>query len=150
MRANPIVVPATDELAIRMAPRLRLVDCRELRANVDPLAITRENLAVSTHAWAWIIDGEPACMFGVIPQSIAGGVGVAWFLSTDLVRTDLRTFLLGSRLVVDHLLAIYPRIEGVVDARFTESVRWLARIGFKLGAPVEFRGVPFRHFYVVR
>lgn len=150
MRPNPVVVRANDDLAVLMAPHLRLVDCREIRANADPLAIIRNNLAHSTHAWAWVIDGVPACMFGAVPKSITGGVAIVWFLSTDLVRADLRTFLKGSRMVVGHLLQVYPRLEGVVDARFTESVRWLARIGFKLGAPVHYRGVPFRPFEVTR
>lgn len=150
MRPNPVVVRATDELAVLMAPHLRLVDCREIRANADPLAIIRGSLAMSSHAWAWMRDGEPACMFGVCPRSLAGGVGVAWLLATDAIRLDLRTFLLGSRLVLDHMLAIYPRLEGAVDARFIDSVRWLERLGFQISEPRDFRGVPFRPFEVTR
>jgi hypothetical protein len=150
-RTNPIVVRATDEHAVAMAPHLRMVDCREIRVGADPLATIRESLAPSSHAWAWIVDGEPVCMFGVIPRSALGGVGLAWFMATErLPEMDMRTFLLGSRAAVQMLLGIYPRLEGVVDTRFTASVRWIQKMGFTFGPEVTVQGVPAIHFSLTR
>lgn len=141
-----MVVPATEELARAIAPRLRLVDCQEIMAGVDPLEQLLANLRISTHAWCWMIDGEPACMVGVAPTSIVGNTALAWVVTTEAIRTDLRTFALGSRAMLRHLLTIYPRLEGYVDARFTESVHWLERLGFRLEAPITVRGTPIRQF----
>jgi hypothetical protein len=97
-----------------------------------------------------MLDGRPAAMFGVVPRSIAGGIGCAWLLTTDDVRRDLRTFWLGSRIAVRAMLASYAKLEGFVDARFDLSVRWLSRLGFRLYPPCDFHGVPFRYFTMER
>lgn len=144
-----MVVPATDELAVRMAPRLRMVDCHEIREQ-DPLATIRGSLVKSAHAWCWLIDGEPACMFGAAPRSIIGGEALVWFLATDAINLDRRTFWVGSQAAVDALLDIYPKLEGYVDARFVASVRWIRRLGFRVDPMRVVRGVPFHHFEVNR
>lgn len=150
MRANPVVIKATDPLAVRMAPRLRLVDCLEIRDHADPLAVIRQSLAGASHAWAWMIDGEPACIFGVSPRSLVGGTAFAWFLATDAIATDLRTFLLGSREMVRMMQGLYPRIEGMVDARYTQSVRWIRRLGFQFGDTIAHNGIPVLTFTLER
>lgn len=150
MRANPVVERATEEHAIAMAPRLRLIDCREVRAHLDPLDVTLGAVRQSSHAWTWLVEGRPVCMFGVVPRDILGGVGMAWLLSTDDIALDRRTFLLGSKVALAELLKIYPTLEGYVDARFTQSVRWLTRLGFVLHDARDYAGVPLRYFKVRR
>lgn len=147
-RENPIVVRATDLHAIALAPRLRVVDSLEIREPDDPLGIIRRSLDQSTHSWAWLVDGVPICMWGVAPKSLLGGAGWVWFVAAhEITECDLRTFLLGSRRMVDVLLAIYPTLEGYVDTRFTASVRWIRKMGFTLGVMCKHpTGVPFRHF----
>lgn len=148
MRTNPVVVSATDEHAVALAPRLRMIDCTEIREDRDPLAVVRDSLARSTHAWTWLVDGVPVCMWGVAPRSILGGAAWVWFLASDaIIDCDRRTFLVGSRAIVRSLLDIYPRLEGYVDERFAPSVRWIRKMGFRLGARfVHPAGVPFCHF----
>lgn len=150
MRANPVVVAATDELALRMAPRLRALDCREVRAHEDPLEVIRGTLAVSSQAWCWLIAGEPACMFGTSTRSLVGDRAFVWLLATDAINCDRRTFWLGSKLAVRHLLSTFPALEGWVDARFEPSVRWLEKLGFRLGEPDFTHGIPLRYFEVTR
>lgn len=150
MRAPPVVLAATDEHCVAIAPRLRLADCREIRVGADPLAIARANLGESSEAWTWIVDDRPAAMFGVVPRSIVGGIGGLWLLTTDDIRCDLRTFWLGSKVVVETMRARYAKLDGFVDARFTQSVRWLTRLGFRLYPPCDFGGVPFRYFTMER
>lgn len=146
MRAAPLVVPATDAHCIAMAPRLRGRDCREI-IGIDPLRIMRASLGRSTHAWTWILDGEPAAMFGLRPRTLVGAApAIAWLFTTDAIRRDLRTFLLGSRAILSVMLDLYPAIEGCVDERFLESIQWLRRLGFRIGEPFEFSGFRFRHF----
>lgn len=146
MRAPPIVVAAIDEHCVAMAPRLRGKDCREI-IDVDPLGIMRRSLARSTHAWTWILDGEPAAMFGLHPRTLVGAApAIGWLFTTDAIRRDVRTFLLGSRAILAAMLEIYPAVEGCVDERFLESIQWLRRLGFRIGEPFEFSGFRFRHF----
>lgn len=146
MRTAPVVVPATEELVRAIAPRVRLVDCIEFTPRGDVTEDLLLNLRSSSHAWCWLVDGAPVCLWGVTPMSIAGSSATVWVATTEEIRADLRTFLLGSRIMLRHLLTLYPRLEGYVDARFTDSVRWLERLGFELQAPINVRGVPIRYF----
>lgn len=151
MRANPVIVPATEELALRMAPQLVVDDCRELRAGVSREEISISAVRESTAAWAWILDGEPACLFGVVPRSIMGSrTATVWLLATPAIRRDLRTFWLGSKFMVEHLLARFPRLEGFVDERFGASCRWVLKLGFKVGPPTSYGGTPLRYFVMER
>lgn len=143
MRANPVVLRATEEHAIRIAPRLRGFDAPEVK--VDPVEVLRGCLAHSSHAWTWFLEGEPACMFGATSRSVLGGVGALWLVTTDAIRSDPRTFWLGSKRAVALLQEVYPTLEAHCDARFLASVQWLQRLGFTVHEPVELLGVPFRY-----
>lgn len=143
MRVNPIVERATEEHLVAIAPKLRGFDAPEI-AKVDALAIMRAQLAKS-EAWTWLVDGEPACIFGFAPRSVLGGVASVWIFTTDAIHRDRRAFWLGSKRMVAHMRHTYPTLECYCDARFLASLQWLRRLGFAVAEPFDFMGVPFRY-----
>lgn len=101
---------------------------------------------------AGCIDDVPVCLFGVAPVSMLGGLGAPWLLaSCGFDRRDvefLREMLPACHRVMDAMLATYPRLLNVVDARNARTIRWLGWMGFTFApAPVVVRGHPFRVFH---
>lgn len=96
-----------------------------------------------------ILDGRPLCLFGVAPGSLLSGVGVPWMLGTRRMeqRAVQLPFLRASRRVVAAMLATYPVLTNVVDARNTLAIGWLRWLGFEFDpAPVAVRGQQFHIF----
>ena len=141
---------------------LREGDLAAVAANARPADVAEmaalglsfdDALATSVARSDWtavgIVDDEPVCVFGVAPGSLLGGIGVPWMLGTRaLDRRDVQVpFLRTSRRVVDAMLATYPRLSNIVDARNALAIRWLGWLGFEfddLRIPV--RGQVFRIF----
>ncbi|MFM0151447.1 hypothetical protein [Paraburkholderia sediminicola] len=146
------VVPATLEHAIAMAPRMREADRAECwaLARLTPLEALEVSVQTAVYAWTWLVDGEPACMFGVGARSMIGDTGTPWLLSTDLVAKYPMPFLRGYRTYLQKMRAIYPHLSNVVDARYTTCVRWLGWLGFKVYDPVPMGpdGVLFHRFEI--
>lgn len=126
------VVLARMEHAVAMAPRMRAADAAECwaLARLSPLEALRESLDSATYAWTWLVDGEPACIFGVGTRSLIGNAGTPWLLSTDLVAQHRMTFVRGSRPYLALMRGAFPCLENFVDARYETCVRWLKRLGF--------------------
>jgi hypothetical protein len=144
------VVEATIEHAQRMAPRLRQADLDEVWASAQlegDQALMR-GLACSTHAWTGLVDGEPACMFGVVPASMMSGIGVPWMLGTDLVEQHATAFLRRNRRYVKLMTQAYNYLVNYVDDRNVKAIAWLEWLGFAMSEPQQFGafGMPFRRF----
>ncbi|VWC40595.1 hypothetical protein BLA6993_07027 [Burkholderia lata] len=146
------IVPATVEHAIAMAPRAREVEVRELRdsAGLSVLDVLIGELARSASAWSWVVDGEVACMFGLVTPTRISGNAFPWFLSSHLVDRHAHAFARASRLLLPELLERHPRLIGMVDARYALSVRWLTWLGARIGEPEPWGvvGAPFRKFEI--
>ena len=138
-----LVIALPDHCA-ELAPRLRRADALEIRdmSDMDSLTALHTSLDVSVCAWTWLVDGVPALMTGVAAPSIVGNVGYPWLMTTDLVRSHVREFWRGSQNVLSTIRARYPRLEGLCDARYETSLRWLRRLGFFVEHPVKIE--PFR------
>jgi hypothetical protein len=147
------IVTATIEHACALCPRVREADIEEFHATgmtVD--AVLSDGLKVSTYAWAGLIDGEVACIFGVASPSVLSGEGVPWMVGSDLLDLHAHAFLRRSRRVVSHMLSLYDHLENYVDSRNTRAVHWLRWLGFTLHAPEPHgpQGVPFHRFEMRR
>lgn len=142
------IVTATMEHADAMASRLRIFDRRgryEALAN-DPRAELRRSVTDSTHAWTGLVDDVPICLFGLHAPSLVSSYAIAWLDTTEDVERYRVAFWRGSKHVVRVMRTMYPRIEGLCDARFEVSARWLNRLGFALEEPKLIAGTPFRRF----
>lgn len=146
---KPVIVPATMEHAVAIAPRLRLEDALEIRRGglIDPLDVITRSIAMSLHSWAWLIEERPAAVFGVAGDLI-GRTAMPWLLTTDDVPRHAKTFWKVSLALKPLMCEAYPGLAGYCDARYEASARWLKRLGFTLHGPEPFGaiGMPFYRF----
>lgn len=144
------IVPATDAHAVELAPRMRAADIREIEAAIglEALEALRLSLLRSTEAWAGMVDGEVACVFGVGPLSLLGGEGCPWLLGSDLVERNAIAFARRNRAMVARWLCTYRVLRNHVDARNSQAIRWLGWLGFTLkpAVPYGVRRLPFHPF----
>ncbi len=147
-----ILVPATQEHARAMAPHMRPAEVAEVRASAGlaPEAMLREELARSSVAWAWIVEGEVGCMFGIAAGTLLDVDSYPWFLTTHLVERYARQFARACRDLLPELLAHHPRLVGMVDARYALSIRWLTWLGAEISPaqPWGVEGKPFCRFVI--
>lgn len=143
-------VPATLEHADYVAANLRQAEIDELKAlaGTEPLPSTRACVERSERAWAWLVDGEPAALFGVASRNIIGDKGEPWLLTTDLVDRHPVRFLRSCAIAIENMKGSYPILENWVDARHTVCVKWLGWLGFTVhpARPYGVMGLPFHRF----
>lgn len=116
---------------------MRRADREEVEAlsGKNPRDVLVESVEKSAKAWAGLADGRLVCLFGVVPLSLVGVTGIPWLLGSDEVCTFSRQFLRRNKAYVAEMLADYPVLANVVDARNAVSIRWLRWLGFKMGEP---------------
>jgi hypothetical protein len=146
------IVTATKTHALMMAPHVRAAEVREI-ADSDGLtpvrALIRE-VERSVSSWAWIVDGEVACMFGIVAPNMLDYSSYPWMITTPLVERHWRQFARSCKELLPELLEQHPRLTGMVDARYELSVRWLQWLGARLGEVVPYgaAAAPFRSFEI--
>lgn len=144
------VIEATLEHVERMAPNMRQADVEEIEASsgLDPYSALRRGMACSSHVWTGTVDGEPACMFGVVPVSMMSSVGVPWMLGTPLVEEHATAFLRRNKRYVKQMTAAYNYLVNYVDDRNVKAIEWLKWLGFTMSEPQQFgyKRMPFRRF----
>ena len=128
------VVEARLDHARAMAPVMRPGDRGEIwaAAGVDPLRGLKISLDASLYAWTWLIDDQPACMFGVGATSLLSGTGIPWLLSATLVDRHWLPFLKYYRPFLERMRADFPILTNWVDARYAAALRWLRWMGFQV------------------
>ncbi len=152
------IVKATVHHAWKMAPHMRQADVLECRASggYEPLEALDVSLRVSTAAYALMVGGEVACLFGVAPVPSdtilgAGDVGIVWLLGTTVIDRHPRAFLRLCRPVLRELFAYFPVLVNAIDARYISAIRWARWLGFEVQSAVDwgFEHRPF-HFITAR
>lgn len=152
MSACSLIVPATREHAVELAPRLRATDVAELLAarGMAPLAALLEAIERSDTAEALLLDGEVVALFGTGPyrrSTLLGGpaVGVPWLLGSDALTRDRRLLVRLARRQVVRMLLRYPILVNAVDARYAGALSFARWLGFEVGPPAPFgaAGLPF-------
>lgn len=146
------IVTATKTHALMMAPHMRDIEAREVMdsCGMTPVQALLHEVERSTVAWSWIVDGEVACMFGIVSHNLLDVAAYPWFLTTPLVERHSRQFARACKTLLPELLAAHPKLVGMVDSRHVLSVRWLQWLGARLG-PVEpfgVAGAPFHPFEI--
>lgn len=108
-----------------------------------------DGVCESNWVLAGTVDGELACIFGLVPlNGLLGRRGVPWMLGTDLLDKHPGALMKRCRGYVALMLRTYPHLLNFVDARNTRSIRWLKRLGFTLhpAAPYGAQQRPFHLF----
>jgi hypothetical protein len=106
-------------------------------------------IARSTPAcWTLTIDGQVLCVGGVAPVSLLGGEGAPWMLATRLFERNRGALIRVAPSYIARMLAAFPHLLNVVDARNTKAIAWLRRVGFTILDPiiVGAEGRPFHPF----
>jgi hypothetical protein len=94
------------------------------------------------------IDGRPEAMAGVSPISLVEGAGRPWMLASERVLACRKAWLERAPEVLAMLGSGARRLENLVHADNSASIRWLTRLGFHFdNAPTEVGGQPFVRFF---
>ncbi len=133
-----------------IAAAMRAADRREVRASsgCGPEEALRVSLGYSPLAWTCFVGGTPAFMWGVGARDSALGLtGAPWLLATEEIRLVERDFARQSRLYVESMQALFPRLENYTHAENVRSLRWLRWCGFEIARVPEPHGVSGEPFY---
>ena len=133
-----------------LAANLREQDLAETGAygHADPLPGLRRSVAHSMLCWSAFADGELACIIGVAPLSVLGGIGSPWMMGTPVLDAHSRVLVRRTPEYIAKMLKAFPHLVNHVHAENTTSVRWLKRLGFTLhkAEPFGALGAPFHKF----
>lgn len=130
--------PATVQDVVYIARNLHDHDKAELKAlhgdDVSFEAILLHALQLSPDAEVGEVEGCPPML--VRGCADCGTFGAVWMLRTPATRRYARAYLAEGRSYVASLLTRFPIILNYVDARNTDSIRWLKHLGFTFAPPV--------------
>lgn len=152
MGADVQVVSATPAHAEALAPLLRPADVAEVEASAGftPLEALQASLSASERAWALVVGGEVAALWGVVPVGqgtllTRPQLAVVWALTGRAVDRHRKLFVRLSRGVLSELLRLYPVLVNAVDARYRGALRWVRWLGAEVAPAVPFGalGLPF-------
>jgi hypothetical protein len=140
MTRNLQIVPATEALAERMAPRLRAADTAEVLAGngLTPLEALLRSVRSSVEARVWMVDGEPAAMWGVEPVSVEARIGIAWLLGTDLIERHPVPFWMLCKREIARMLERWRVLLNWIALDYARSLNWARALGFSVDAPRPF------------
>lgn len=131
-------------------PKIRPADVLETHAasGQSVASLLPVSVMMSRAAWAGLIDGEVACIFGVAGASLLSTVGYPWLIGTPAIEMHAKAFLRRCRPMVRQMLELYPTLVNYVDVRNIKAVEWLRWLGFKIHEPEPFgiSGLPFNRF----
>ncbi len=109
-----------------------------------------DSVAGSVLTWTGAVGDGAAFVFGLAPVSALGDQALPWLIGTPLIDKHRRAFTRLSRPYIARMLAAYPKLVNVVDARNVKSIAWLKRMGFTIlpAEPMGAAGLPFHPFFL--
>lgn len=126
---------------------MRDVDCRECELlGHTPKEALRWGLLGSSVVWTAKVDGRPEAMFGAVPISIIEGRGRPWMLMTQDALHHRRALVRLGVAYTDAIHRHFEVLENFVHADNEVAIRWLARLGYAIGAVDVIRGEPMHKF----
>lgn len=144
------IARATPAHATHVAAHMRMADRDEVWASgrLTPGEAVARSIAATELPLAGLVDGVPACVFGIARRALLSDEGTPWLLGTDAIARHGRRFLRENRRVLPALAAPFALLVNHVDARNAISIRWLGWLGFEIepAAPFGIHGLPFHRF----
>lgn len=98
---------------------------------------------MSTAIWVGLIDGDLACMWGLVPPSFLSNQAYLWLYTTNVIKEHQFVLVRHSQRVMEELLQEYPIIVGHATVGDRKAIRWLRWLGAEFGYP-QGTGLPFR------
>lgn len=128
--------PAVEADGQALLEALRPADIAEAQAaGFEPAEAVLASLRASSVAMTGLVNGELACVFGVVPVSLLGGVGCPWLLGTPVLDRHARVLVRLAPKYIWLMRSRFPHLVNHVHTEHTESVRWLRRLGFRFSEP---------------
>jgi hypothetical protein len=128
---------------------LRPADRDELMAMSGEVYFSiKWSIMSSRYSWAFEVDGELACLLGIVEGSLISRFGIPWMLGTTVLDKNVGVLIRHSRKYYEEVKGKYPHLVNFVDARNTKSIRWLKWLGFEFGEARDMgvANVPFYRF----
>lgn len=131
--------PSTDDHADQIAANVRDVDAAEIFATTGGEVIDSLVDGIDASDWALtaFVDGEPACIFGVVTHPKDETLGIPWLLGTDLVTNHAKELLRFTPAFINQMLEGRAAITNMVHAANAPAMRFLNHIGFDISEPME-------------
>lgn len=139
----------TKEDAIYIAENLKQNNRREVLAAIGDncLIDILRSMEASDMLGCLKYNGKPLAIYGVIPDSIMGGTGIAWLLFTAEIVNHRRVVGRYTKRGLREIMAKYMRVYNWVDAGNIDIIRWLKWLGAKFKGPYK-RGIyGIEHYY---
>mgnify|MGYP001574535181 CR=1 FL=1 len=95
---------------------------------VDRLPM-RTCLAMSEQVFKGTINGEVACIWGMIPSSFLSGRAYIWLYVKEIVDQHQFIFVRHSQRILEVLLQEYPIILGHCHTQDERAIRWIKWLG---------------------
>jgi len=134
--------------------KLRSADLKEIRAcsQESPLVALRRCYKSSELCWTVCLKGEVIGMFGAVSGGLISTKGVPWFLGSDKVMAERRSWVKNSKKYLSIMLKEYTVLTNYVSADNRASKIWLKWMGFTLydAEPFGFYKELFNRFEIRR
>ncbi len=91
--------------------------------------ILRDCMYRSVEVRAGLVDGQVACMWGLIPPTILSNTAWLWLLTTDIVAEHKFLFIRHSQRYIEEALKEFPNIIGDVEVTNRPAQKWLKWLG---------------------
>jgi hypothetical protein len=95
----------------------------------DPAAAIIDEVRRSTRAFAGLLDGEVACLWGIHIRTLLLDAVELWIITSSAVEEHPFTFVRHSQRMAECILEEYGTIEGHVAIDNPTSAKWLKWLG---------------------
>jgi len=134
-----------------LALRLRSRDRDEAVAAAGPDVEATLYAAITASGalcWTATENGKPVFVIGCAPVEGIPGLGSPWLMAAQSVDRYPGALTRITKRHIAVMLQTYQALLNYVDARNSDSVRWLARLGFRVDEPETYgvEGRPFHPF----
>lgn len=147
-RRHVEIKQARSEHAAAIVENLRDVNLHDLEFTASTaLDILEDEIAKSIFAYVGMVDGRAVALWGVQSSGMVSGYGYLWLVTTKAADEHPFLFARRSKLFVDEISRSFKTLHGMVDPKFSRSIRWLRWLGFEVGEPEMIEKTKVRKFW---
>lgn len=134
------IVDYKPEHGAYVAAHMRHMDRKEIyyMSALDPASAVKVTTAHAVAAWTALVDGVPACIFGITRATRLSDIGVPWLMGTDVLDDHAMALAFRSRPYIERFKRAFPKMENHVLAENARVVRWLRWLGFDMQEPAPY------------
>ncbi len=140
--------PATLADAASIVPHLRACDvmeCEALAGKGSAMTMAVGTVAGSPLAFAYLKDDRLVSLFGVAGK-LTDPTGKIWAFGTNEIDSCRQVIDREIGGYLKQMFELFPKLENVVDARNTRSIKWLKHMGFTFHDAITINGFEFLPF----